>query len=155
MKQVFLEYAGAVIALLGAFSFLLVFHHFFVGGDGVLGQMLVYSIGEKSIAEHEAFDTYKKDISPNIVEKEELDIVANQSVFLTDCFEAKSSKGDHLQVYLKCAWDLDGNETNIGVSEDKRSICVPEPGVYWIQIYAIDENGKESSKITKILVNER
>lgn len=67
MKQVILEYAGAVIALLGMLSFLLVFNHFFVGKDGVLGQMLVYSIGEKSIAEQEAFDAYKNDILPNII----------------------------------------------------------------------------------------
>lgn len=155
MKQVFIEYAGAVIALLGMLSFLLIFHHFFVGKDGVLGQMLVYSIGEKSIAEHEAFDAYKKDMPPTIAEKDGYVVVANQSVRLTDCFEAKSNKGDDLPVYLKCVWDMDGNETNIGVSEDKRSICVPEAGIYWIHIYAINENGRESSQMVKLLVNER
>lgn len=56
MKQVILEYAGAVIALLGTLSFLLVFNYFFVGKDGVLGQMLVYSIGEKSIVEMDEND---------------------------------------------------------------------------------------------------
>ena len=155
MKQVILEYAGAVIALLATLSFLLIFDHFLVGKDGVLGQMLVYSIGEKSIAEHEAFDAYKNDIPPTIVEKDGYIVVANQRVCLTDCFEAKSSKGDNLPVYLRCAWNLDGNETNIGVPEDKRSICVPEAGIYWIQIYAINENGRESSQIVKLLVNER
>lgn len=155
MKQVMTEYAGAVIALLGALSFFLVFHTFFVGGEGVLGQMLTYSIGEKSIAEHEAFDAYKTQLPPIITEKDYYVVVANKRVSLSSCFEAKASNGDSLQVYLDRAWNMAGRETNIGVSEDRRSICVPAAGSYWIQIYAIDEKGIKSSQIVTLLVNER
>ena len=51
MKQVILEYGGAVIALIGMLSFFLVFQLFFVGRDGVIGQMLAHSIGETRIVE--------------------------------------------------------------------------------------------------------
>ena len=46
MKQVILEYAGTVIAMVGMLCFLLVFHQFFVGPDGVLGQMVILLINE-------------------------------------------------------------------------------------------------------------
>ena len=51
MKQVILEYGGSVIALIGMLSFFLVFQLFFVGRDGVLGQILAHSIGETRIVE--------------------------------------------------------------------------------------------------------
>jgi hypothetical protein len=155
MKQVILEYAGAVIALLGTFCFLIVFQYFFVGEEGALGQMLKYSVGEKTIAEHEAFDEYKRELPPKIVEKKDLFLVANQRVSLSDYFEAKSNKGDILPVYLEFAWDMDKNETNMGACADKRTICVEKAGIYLIQIYAVDENGKATSQRLKILVNER
>lgn len=53
MKQVILEYAGAVIALIGMLSVLLVFQLFFAGKDGVLGQMLDDSMGETRMVESE------------------------------------------------------------------------------------------------------
>lgn len=155
MKQVILEYAGAVIALLGTFCFLIIFQSFFVGKEGALGQMLEYSVGEKTIAEHQAFDEYKRELPPQIVEKEGILLAVNQRVSLSDYFEAKSNKGDLLPVYLQFAWDMDGNETNLGASADKRTICVEKAGIYLIQIYAVDENGKAASQRLKILVNER
>lgn len=155
MKQVFIEYGGAVIAVIGALSFFVIFNQFFVGEEGVLGQLFAHSIDEKTMVEHEDFDEYKKDVPPTIALKGVNTLVANQRVNLSDCFEATSASGELLPVYLMGAWDLDGNEKNIGASEDKKSICVSQAGIYMIQIYAVDSSGKATSRMHKLLVNER
>lgn len=155
MKQVILEYAGAVIAVIGALSFFIVFHQFFTGENGVLGKILLYSIGEKSIAENSSFEEYMNDLPPSIVEKEGYEIVVNKKIQLKDCFEAKTQNNESLAVYLRNAWDMSGNPINLAISQDATTICVSEAGIYQIEIYAIGENGKETSKILKIVVNER
>lgn len=158
MKQVFEQYASAVIAVLLSSTLLaVIWGGAFFQGKGipqVLGQILTYSVGEKSIAENNVFEEYMSGIAPIIVEKN-IYIKANQRILLSDCFEAKSKQGTVLPIFLKRAWNRNGEEVSVDVSEDKTAICVSETGICWVQVYAIDENGKESSKIVRLLVNER
>lgn len=155
MKQVILEYGGAVIAVLGAFSFFIVFHSFFVKQDNVLERLLRYSISDTTIAENKAFDIYMNDVPPSITEKEDIVLIAQKRILLTDIFEARSGRGEILPIYLREAWDENGSSANLEPSEEGRSICPYAAGIYWAEIYAIDENGKENSVVVKLLVNER
>ena len=159
MKQVFEQYASAMIA---AFLALILLTFIWSGSyfqqngiPQVLGQMLTYSIGERGILEHSAFWEYRKGAAPTITKREDVLVVANQRIRLSDCFEARSYQGEALSVFLKNAWTENGEETDLGISSDGTSIYVSEAGVYWVQLYTVDENRKESSIITKLLVNER
>lgn len=158
MKQVFEQYASAIIAvLLASLLFTVMWSGAFFQGKGipqVLGQILEYSIGEQFITENGTFEEYMNEAAPAIIECNAY-VVANQPVLLSDCYEAKSYQGTVLPVFLKRIWDTDGTEVDVGVSEDRETICMSEAGIYWVQVYTIDENGKQSSKIAKLLVNER
>lgn len=155
MKQVILEYGGAVIAILGAISFFLIFNRFFIGSEGVLGQMLSYSIGEKSLSDNKEFDVYQEKRCPQIVQKEEALIVVNQNVALLEFLEAKDTNGNALPVFISRAWEENGERISLGASEDGASICVSKAGVYRLEVYAVDNNGKKISQILNLLVNAR
>lgn len=155
MKQVVLEYAGAVIAVLGAISFFLVFHQFFVGREGVLGQMLMYSIGENSMAENEAFDAYKEKPAPVFVEKDQAELIVNQKCLLADYCEAKDWKGEELPVFINRAWTEDGEEVSFRIWEDGQLISFSNAGVYFVEVYAVDENQRQTNMVLKLFVNER
>ena len=155
MKQVVMEYAGAVIAVLGAISFFLLFHQFFVGQNGVLGQMLVYSIGNYSLAENKAFDVYKENEMIHFTDQTEGNPVVNQKILLSDHCEAKDENGDVLPVYIKRAWDIDGKEVSFRIWEDGQIISFSSAGIYRVEVYTIDKSGKEISKIFQLFVNER
>lgn len=158
MKQVFEQYASAIISVLMATTVLAVI----VGGSfgssqglgQVLGQVLGYSIEAYSIGENSEYDAYMSSAAPSIQSKNYY-LVENKRVPLTDCFQAQSNDGESIPVYVKKAWSLDGEETDLGLSADGTSICVSEAGVYWVQVYALGDNQKETCVQMKLLVNER
>ena len=158
MKQVFEQYASAVIAVfLSLFLIAILWKNAFFQGkefSEVLGQVLDYSIGTHSIVENDAFEEQMNVAAPTIREKN-VYVAENKNIFLSDCFEAKSKDGAVLQVVFDKLWKLDGTELEVEVSSDKTSICVPKAGVYWIQVSATAENKKSCSVISKLLVNER
>lgn len=159
MKKVFEQYGSSLIAVLLASTILAVLLRGNVFGDNrfvqLLGQMLNYSIGENREYESGAFQDYMSGTSPKITQRENCLVRENERVLLADLFEARSQEGGHLPVYLKKAWRLSGEETDLGLSTDGTSICVADAGVYWVQLYAIDEHQKETSVMVKLLVNER
>lgn len=159
MKQVFEQYGSSVIAaMLASTIFLILFCGNFLGERGlgrVLGQVLEYSIGEKSIGITEAFRDYMSDAAPTIVEKEHDIVCVNKQILLSDCYEAKSGKGEYLPVYLQRAWKADGAEIDLSGDSNETSICFSEAGAYCLQLCAIDDNQKETSVVVKLLVNER
>ena len=158
MKQVFEQYASTVIAVfLSLTIFTVIGMGTFLQGQGisqVLGQMLGYSVGESPIVQNQAFKEYMGGAAPTIKEKD-IYLTENKRVFLSNCFEAKSSKGKVLPVYFSKLWNVDGTELDLEVSADKKSFLAPKAGIYWLQVYAEDKNHKRCSIISKILVNER
>ena len=107
MKQVILEYGGAVIAILGAISFFLIFNRFFIGSEGVLGQMLCYSIGEKSLSDNKEFDVYQEKRCPQIVQKEEALIFPNRKISLKKGDILYSEIRPRNRHYAYCYFDAD------------------------------------------------
>jgi hypothetical protein len=158
MKQVFEQYASAVIAVfLSLTIFTVIGMGTFLQGKGisqVLGQVLGYSVGESPIVENQAFKEYMSGATPTIREKN-VYLTKNKHAFLSDCFEAKSSNGAVLPVFFERLWSEDGRELDIKMFTNGTSICISEPGVYWVQVYAVDKNQKRCSVISKLLVNER
>lgn len=158
MKQVFEQYASAIISVLMASTILFLI----IGGSfgqrqglgQVLGQVLGYSVKESNISENEAFDEYMEEDAPTITQQRNF-IIQNERTPLADCFKAVSCKNESLSVYLRKAWTLGGEETDLGISADGTSICASEPGVYWVQVYARNSNQKETCVLVKLLVNER
>lgn len=158
MKQVFEQYASAVVSVIMASTILfLILGGSFGQSQGlgqVLGQVLGASVRENNISENEAFDVYMEADAPTIIQRENY-IIQNERTPLADCFKAVSYENESLSVNLRKAWTLGGEETDLGISVDGTSICVPESGVYWVQVYAQDRNQKETCVLVKLLVNER
>lgn len=159
MKQVFEQYGSSVIAaiLASAILFLLFYGSFSEGHSfgSVLGYVLDSSIGEKGMTISEIFQDYMSDAAPTIVKKEHDILCVNEQILLSNCFEAKSSKGEVLPVYLQKVWKSDGEEIELGHATERTSICFSETGVYWLQLGAIDSNQKETSVVVKLFINER
>lgn len=158
MKQVFEQYGSAVVAVLVAtMIYLLLLQENVLQGKGfsqVLGEVLEFSL-EAEHFQSDAFKEYMSEAPPQISKREDVWIRCKERVQLTDLFVAKSSRGETLAIYLQQAWTRYGEQVDLGVAEDRTSICVEEAGVYWVQLFTIDDNGKETSVITKLLVNER
>lgn len=150
MKQVFEQYASVIISMLIAVFVLAVITE----GDFGSRNGIESSIDNYVRNENKAYDTYMSSAAPSIQLKNYY-LVENKKVLLSDCFQAQSNNGDSLTVYLKGAWSLAGEETDLGLSTDGTSICVPEAGVYWVQVYAVDDDKKETCVQMKLLVNER
>ena len=158
MKQVLEQYASAIIATWIALILITVLiNGSFFQGKGIaqiLGQVVEYSIGEKTVLENEAFENYMSYIPPTIREKD-VYIVKGQSVCLSDCFEAKSNQGELLPVYVKKIWDETGREVNAQLSVDTSQINISRTGSYWLHIYAEDKNNRVCERVVRLLVNER
>lgn len=158
MKQVLEQYGAAIISVLMATTVLAVIWNGSFGNNQglaqVLGHLLGHSIEEGSASGSQAYDDYMSSAAPSI-EIQNCYLVENQRVLLTECFQAKSYEGEVLPVYLKKAWSLSGEETDLGLSSDGSSICVPEAGLYFAQVYAVDSKKKETCIQVKLLVNER
>lgn len=159
MKQVFELYGSSVIAgMLATTIFFILFNGNFFGErglGGVLGYVLEYSIGGNNAGVSAVFQKYMSDAAPTIEKKENHVVCVNEQILFSEYFEAKSSKGEHLPVYLHRVWKLDGEEIDLGKTSDRTSICFSEAGVYWLQLCATDSNQKETSVVVKLLVNER
>ena len=158
MKQLLEQYASAVIAaMLALVLFLVIGRNVYGEGQGisqVLGEVLQYSIGEKSIIENNVLEEF---INKGIldIEVQNVYVPANEETLLSDCFCVSDTKGNVQNVYLKQAWNEAWEEVDVGVSADRRCICISHTGVYWLQIFVLDGNAKEHSWIVKLLVNER
>lgn len=159
MKRVFEEYGSAVIAVLLASTIFAVL----LGGNvlkgrnlpQLLGEVLTYSVGERDIYENSAFQDYLNAVPPKIIQREDILVRENERILLSNMFEARSQEGSLLPVYLQKAWRLNGQETDLGLSSDGTSICVPDAGVYWVELYAVDDKQRETTVMVKLLVNER
>ena len=156
MKLVIEQYASAIIATwIGLVVITVIMGTNSTNGiPQLLGQVLVYSIDDTSIRENEAFKQYMTTLPPTINEKK-VYLVAGESILLSDYFEAKSSNGNLLPVYVKEIWDERGVELTAKVSEDATRICLERSGCYWLHIYACDENRKKCERMVRVLVNER
>lgn len=158
MKQLLEQYASAVIAaMLALVLFLVIGRNVYGEGQGisqVLGKVLQYSIGEKAIIDNNVLEEL---INKGIldIEVQNIYVPINEESLLSDYFCVKDINGNETNVYLKHAWNEAGEEVEVGVSADKRCICISQAGVYWMQIFALDGNAKEHSWIVKLLVNER
>lgn len=159
MKRVFEEYGSSVIAVLLATTILMAL----LAGNGfygenfaqLLGQVLCFSVEDRAAYENNAFQDYMSNAAITITQREDVLVLENQRISLAEIFEARSCKGEFLPVYLKKAWRLDGKETDLGLAADGGSICVPDAGEYWIELYAVNEEEREASVMLKLLVNER
>ena len=158
MKQLLEQYASAVIAgALALLLFLVIGRNIYGENQGisqVLGYILQDSVGEKSIIENDVLEEYLNNGILDI-EVQNVYLEENKKILLSDCFCVKDRSGNVQDIYLKQAWNEAWEEVEVGVSADQKSICVPHAGVYWMQILALDGNGKEHSWIAKLLVNER
>ena len=158
MKQVFEQYASTVIAVfLSLTIFTVIGMGTFLQGQGisqVLGQMFGYSVGESPIVEKQAFKKYMTKATPTIRGKN-VYLAKNKHIDLSDCFEAKASNGAVLPVFFERLWSEDGRELDLKMFTNGTSICISEPGVYWVQVYVVDKNHKRCSVLSKLLVNER
>ena len=158
MKQVMEQYASAVVAVLIATAIIAIIIGGSLGAEQALGpalgQVLGHSVSGKNFSQNPEFDSYMSTAAPSISCKTTY-VVANQKTLLADCWQAYSYNGKSLPVYLRKAWSESGAETDLGLSPDGTSICVPKPGVYWLQVYAVDEKQKETCIQMKLLVNER
>lgn len=158
MKQLLEQYASAVIAtMLALVLFLVIGRNVYGEGQGisqVLGKVLQYSIGEKAITDNNVLEEL---INKGIldIEVQNIYVPINEESLLSDYFCVKDINGNETNVYLKQAWNEAWEEVEVGVSADKRCICISQAGVYWMQIFALDGNAKEHSWIVKLLVNER
>lgn len=159
MKQVFEQYASALIASLLAtilFSFVFSGTHFGEYGiTEVLSKMVNYSVNSQSVEENKAFTQFMRESSPVITSKEGKLVIADHEINLSDYYEARSFLGELLPVTCVQVWNLEGRVADVLVSDDRTTLCIPTHGVYWIEISAMDKNGKKTNKIAKFLVNER
>lgn len=159
MKRVFEEYGSAVIAVLIASTIFAVL----LGGNvlkgrnlpQLLGEVLTDSVGENGIYENSAFQDYFNAVPPKITQREDILVRENERILLADVYEARSQEGSRLPVYLQKAWRLSGEEIDLGLSSDGTSICVSDAGVYWLELYAVDDKQRETTVMVKLLVNER
>lgn len=156
MKQVIEQYATTIIAAwIGLVVITVVMGTNSANGiPQLLGSVLESSIDDTSIWKNEAFKQYMVMLPPTINEKK-VYLVAGESILLSDYFEAKSSNGNLLPVYVKEIWDESGVELTAKESEDATRICLERSGCYWLQIYTWDENRKMCERMVRVLVNER
>ena len=158
MKQVFEQYGGAVVAvLLATVIYVFFLQENILQGKTIpqlLGEVLSYSVEEEDVRS-DAFAKYMQEGAPRICRREGVWMRCNERVELTDLFEAQSARGLDLPIYLQQAWTLSGETIDLGASEDRTSICISQAGVYWLQLYAVDEKGNETRVMLKLPVNKR
>ena len=158
MKQVLEQYGAALIAVLVA---LMLFRT--IGGSGffkgkgiseVLGMMVQYSIGDKSMVDQGALEELAQH---SILEIEEKNVyfTVSQSRNISECFVAKNKQGQELSLCVKQVWDRNWVEVNTMNWKSGQDIQFSETGIFWMEICAQDANQKEHSWIVKVLVNER
>lgn len=159
MKKLFEQYGSAIVSVILALLILGVLlknpvleKSYF---NQMIGKVITYSVDEKEKRNNETFENYMNTSPPQISWKDDANVMINQRVLLTDLFEAKAWNGASLPIFLQRAWRLNGSAVNLGESEDGASICVPEAGIYWVQLYAVDEMKKDTSVMVKLVVNER
>ena len=158
MKQVIEQYASGVIAtVIALVIFLIIGQGIYkqnMGIEQVLGLVLKDSIGEKSIVENGVFEDYVKETTMDIERKTEY-LIANKETLAENCFCIKNGNGEIQSSYWKRAWNLDGKDVDVKISQDRSKICFSKIGVYWVEIFAVDRYENEHSWIVKVLVNER
>ena len=158
MKQVFEQYASAVITGMVSVILLIVIgkniYGHGIGISQVLGMILQDSIGEKSMVENMAMELYLQGTTFELKEKN-VYIAADQEVLISDYFEARDSNGKIVPTYLGKVWNQNWEPIELRISTDGRIVCISKAGVYWMQIFTVDKNEKQHSWIVKVLVNER
>ena len=147
MKQVIEQYASAIIAVFVAvILFSILNKNMFV-----LGNIMEYSLAETAYCGNQAFDIYMEKGGPVIQLKEKIELGVNQKEKLTHYFKATDMNGKELPVYVNEIRDASGD---LVVLSCLNELCFSQAGVYWLEVYTIDENQKETSLFTNILVNE-
>lgn len=158
MRQVIEQYASAIIASgIGMMLLFMIGQNIYNDGYGinqVLGLILQDSIEEISIIENGVLEAFSKEAGMNIKVKN-VYFLQNQEKNLLDCFEVTANDGMLSTVYFQEAWKLDWEKLEVKLSTDRTKISFEDIGTYWLQIYAMDKNGKKHSWIAKVLVNER
>lgn len=155
MKQIFGQYATSIIALIVASALFTIFFNENVHGKyhvgTVLGTMMKHSLAQTPFSSREAFDDYMESKAPEIYMKENIIFYTNQKMNLAQCFYAWNAQGNEIPVFLKNIKNEYGEFEQIEFAD---FLYFHQTGIYWIEVYAIDENQKETSVIAKIYVNE-
>lgn len=158
MKQIVEQYAAAIIACTLAIALWTVLNHgIFENGwsfSKVLDVIIQDSIGEKAIAENDILEEYFGGTALEIQVKN-VYLAANQEVSLQDYVTVKNRQNELVPVFLKRGWNSKWESIELGIPNDASRLSISETGVYWVQIYAKDENQKDHDWIIKLLVNER
>lgn len=158
MKQVIEQYASAIIAsVIGVTLLVVVGQSIYGNGVGiqqVLSLILYDSIDEKAIVENGVIEEYMQDTSMNL-EVKNVYMSVDKDAVLSEYYEA-TVRGEELgQIFFEDAWNMKWEKINVNISADRSRICFLEPGIYWMEIYALDKNEKKHSWVVKVLVNER
>lgn len=158
MKQLLEQYVAAVIA--GILALLLLFmirQNIYGQGIGisqVLGLIVQDSIHAQSIVENQDLENYMKDAVLEM-EVKQCYVTVNQEIAGSDCFLVKNQENVYQPVYWQAAWNCAWEPEEVSIASDGRKILFSQPGVYWVQIFSIDNNEKVHSWVAKLLVNER
>ena len=158
MKQVFEQYASAVIAGMLALILLVMIGKNIYGQDvgisQVLGLVLEHSVGEKAIVENYAMEMYLEGTVFGINSKN-VYMTVDEEIAVSDCFEVRNSYGQRVPVYLGEVWNHNWEVVEVKKTSDGSNVCISKAGVYWLQIFTVDKNKKQHSWMVKVLVNER
>ena len=158
MKQVIEQYASAVLTGMLAVVLLMVIGKNIYGKDmgisQVLGLVLQDSIGEKTIVENDAMETYVQG-TVFLLKEKNVYITVDQEISISDCFEARNSYGELVPIYLGEIWNQNWEAIDAEKSSDNRKLCISKAGAYWLQIYTVDKNKKQHIWLVRVLVNER
>jgi len=136
----------------------LVLNSFFVGKDSffaVLISAVVQGETQENVATGgDAFEQHMNHVSPRIDLKNPYVLKEGEIVALQEIFSAITEENSLIPVSMLGCWNADGIEGEIGYI-DEEYICASNPGIYWMNIYAVDDNGRDRDVLLKVFVNER
>ena len=161
MKKVMEHYAGAVIATLVAWGVFGIFCIPSFGSDETfflyLGTMVkeVVFTEAVSVKSGNAFDVYMNRTEPVFTMPDCTQIQSGKKIAVSSILEAVDVQGKNVDILLQNSWDENFQQTDSLEILENTNLYFKNFGVFWVELYTTDNEGRNSHSIVRIFANER
>lgn len=154
MKQVIEQYGSACVAIFFAGVIFMLFCGDESGLSNIIGKWM-HKTDRNVFQETDggAFDDFMKAQSPQIMLSHPYKVKTGEQIDLQTIFSAVATDQSLLPVAVLGCWKEDGTEVEDEVL-DANQLFFDIPGIYWLDVYAVDKMGSDREVLLKLFVNE-
>lgn len=159
MRQIMEQYGAAILAIGVALSMMYIFGQIRIenrqGLPAILGSFVENEVATLPI-DVKTGKNFKVCMATPVIEFETKNpyVTAGQKVKANDYIIARMDANDTIPVTVERILTESYQESDVWISSDKKSFRVTLPGIYWVYVYAVGENGKANKGLAKIIVKE-